>query len=221
MDYQGLTADDLRNINALNHTFLTAIAESRAETFSLVATRRMNVHERARLAAAPFLLFSFREDDHDYWHQLLDDTPQVDLIGSCERPDRRIRELQFSGLSFLWQLARRNPYAVRLLCGASVSWSEQLSRPTLVWLLQRAAERHDLLSLRFATNDIVWRRLLGNGISARKCDRRASHHFALQVMLARRREVQRDRLSAAACAIRGIAQQVPNSHPRANREPKV
>jgi hypothetical protein len=221
MDYQGLTADDLKNINALNHTFLTAVSESRAEAFSLVATRRMNLRQRARLAAAPFLLFSFREDDHDYWHQLLDDTPQVDLIASSERPDRRIRELQFSGLSFLWQLARRNPYAVRLLCGAPVSWSEQLSRPTLVWLLQRAAERHDLLSLRFANNDVVWRRLLGNGVSARKCDRRASHHFALQVMLARRPEARRDRLSAAACAFRGIAQQAPNSHPRTIREPKV
>jgi hypothetical protein len=221
MDYQGLTADDLRNINALNHSFLAAISGSGAEVFSLVATRRMNLRERARLAAAPFLLFSFREHDHDYWQQLLDENPQADLIHSCERPDRLVRELQLAGLGFLWQLARRNPYAVRLLCGAPVSWSEQLSRPTLVWLLQRAAARHDLLSLRFANNDVVWRRLLGSGISAREVDRRASHHFALQVMLARRREAQRDRLPAAACAMRGTAQTAPRRVAGSIREPEV
>ena len=221
MDYQGLTADDLRNINALNHRFLGAVSGSGPEVFSLIATRRMNLRERARLAAAPFLLFSFREDDHDYWQRLLDEDPQADLIDSRERPDRLVRELQFAGLSFLWQLARRNPYAVRLLCGAPVSWSEQLSRPTLVRLLQRAAERHDLLSLRFANNDVVWRRLLGNGTSARKIDRRASHQFALQVMLARRREAQRDRLPAAACAMRRAAQTASREHAGSIREPEV
>ena len=221
MDYQGLTADDLRTINALNYRFLAAVSGSGAEVFRHVATHRMNLRERARLAAAPFLLFSFREDDHDYWQQLLDENPQADLIDSCGRPDRLVRELQFAGLGFLWQLARRNPYAVRLLCGAPVSWSEQLSRPTLVWLLQRAAERHDLLSLRFANNDVVWRRLLDSGISARKADRRASHHFALQVMLARRREAQRNRLPAAACAIRGTEKTAPREVAGSIREPKV
>jgi len=221
MDYQGLATDDLSNINALNHSFLAAASESRAEVFSFVAARRMNLRERARLAAAPFLLFSFREDEPDYWDRLLDDNPQADLIDSSDQPDRRIRELQYAGLGFLWDLARRNPHAVRLLCGAPVSWSERLSKPTLISLMQRAAQRNDLLHLRFANDEVVWRRLLTNGISANKIARRASHHFALQVMLTRRRAEQRDQLSAAACAIRGTAQLAPGRHAGSIREPKV
>jgi hypothetical protein len=221
MDYQGLTTDDLSNINALNYTFLAAVSESRAKRFSVVAARGMNLRERARLATVPFLLFSFREDEQDYWHRLLDDNPQADLIDSSDRPERRIRELQAAGLGFLWQLARRNPYSVRLLCGAPVSWSEQLSRPTLIELLQRAAQRHDLLHLRFANDEVVWQRLLGSGLSVSKIARRASHHFALQVMLTRRRAGQQDGLSAAACAIRGTAQQSPRRHAGSICEPKV
>jgi len=221
MEYQGLTTDDLSNINALNHSFLAAASESRAEVFSFVAARRMSPRERARLAAAPFLLFSFREDEPDYWDRLLDDNPQADLIDSSDQPDRQIRELQVAGLGFLWELARRNPHAVRLLCGAPVSWSERISRPTLIGLLQRAAERNDLLHLRFANDGIVWRRLLANGISANKIARRASHHFALQVLLTRRYAEQRDELSAAACAIRGTAKPAPRRRAGDIRAPKV
>lgn len=221
MDYQGLTTDDLSNINALNHSFLAAVAESRAEAFSVVAARRMTPRERARLAVAPFLLFSFREDEPDYWERLLDDNPQADLVDSSDQPDRWIRELQFAGLGFLWELARRNPHAVRLLCGAPVGWSEQLSRLTLVRLLHRAAQRNDLLQLRFANDEVVWRRLLVNGVSANKIARQACHHFALQAMLSRQRAEQRERLSAAACAIRGTAQQGPRRNGGDIREPKV
>lgn len=221
MHYQGLTTDDLKNINALNQAFLAAASDCRAEAFSLIATRSLTPCERARLAGAPFLLYSIREDDRDYWLRLLEDNPQADMIDSSRRPDRKIGELQHASLSFLWQLARRNPYAVRLLCGAPVSWSEQLSRPTLVGLLQRAARRHDLLRLRFSSNDVVWHRLLGNGISAHEGDRRAAHHFALQVMLTRRRQAQLDTLPAAACAIRGAAQLAVRPDVGTIRAPKV
>ena len=163
MDYQGPTPDDLANINALNRSFLAAISDSSADVFGAVAIHKMGVAERTRLASAPFLLFSFREQDDAYWQRILSEDPQIDLMEMSGRPHVRIRQLQAAGLGFLWQLARRNPYAVRLACGASVAWCEQLARLTLVALLQRAAQRGDLLRLRFAEDTTVWRRLLGNG----------------------------------------------------------
>jgi len=221
MDYQGLTADDLANINALNRSFLAAILGSHSEIFSIVATHKMTSKDRARLASAPFLLFSFREHDDEYWGRLLDESPQIDLIDARDRPGPRIRQLQVAGLSFLWQLARRNPYVVRLVCGASVAWCERLSALTLIELLNQASQRSDLLRLRFAGHDKVWQRLLGNGTAAGRVGRLASHHSALHVLLTRSPAKRSRRLSAAACAIRGVEQQATRPRAEAIREPKV
>lgn len=221
MDYRGLTADDLANINALNHSFLTAISESRMAAFSTVAGRQMTLTERTWLASAPFLLFSFREGDQAYWQRLLDKNPQIDLIDSSDRPNRRIRQVQAAGLSFLWQLARHNPYVVRLVCGAPLGWCEQLSSLTLIELLQQAAQRSDLLRLRFAGDDKVWGRLLDYGTVANRSGRRASHYSALQVMLTRRPRQDSTTLSAAACSLRTPGQQLTRRHAEGLREPEV
>ncbi len=202
MEYQGPTTDDLANIHALNRLFLRAISGSAAEGFDGVAGRRLTELQLLRLAGVPFLLFSFRERDDDYWQRVLADDSQIDLIDSGNPRDEQIGQLQVAGLSFLWQLVRRNPYAARVVSGATVSWCERVAGLTLVSLLQKAATRGDLLRMRFTDDDRVWRRLLQNGISAQRQTRLASHHSALQSMLTRAPEPIYDRLSAAACRIR-------------------
>ncbi|MGI9235840.1 MAG: hypothetical protein ACR2QZ_00490 [Woeseiaceae bacterium] len=221
MDYRGPTLDDLANINALNRAFLTAISGSSADDFGVLATRSMSPSQRARLSSAPFLLFSLREQDVDYWRQLLDNDSQPDLIESCEPPDASIGQLQVACLGFLWQLARRNPYAVRLVSGASVSWCEQISQLTLVGLLRRAAQRGDLLRLRFPDDKAVWRRLILNGVQINNQTRTASHHVALQEILIRSVASSGQSVSAAACAMRGPGQQVMHSRSGGIREPEV
>ena len=221
MDYQGPAPDDLANIKALNSSFLRAISGSSADAFSSISTHKMSPAERTRLASAPFLLFSFRERDEEYWGRLLDNDPQYDLIDSAGRPDKQIRQLQVAGLSFLWQLARRNPYAVRLACGASVGWCEQLARLTLVDVLQRAGERGDMLRLRFADDKNLWRRLLASGIAPSYRTRGASHHYALQLMLTRRSTPQATRLSAAACGMRIPGAKTTQRSTGGIRAPKV
>ena len=62
MEYEGLSRDDLDNVRALNRVWLEL--EGSAELRS--STRRLE-----RLAAAPFLLFSFCEHDDATWSRLL------------------------------------------------------------------------------------------------------------------------------------------------------
>jgi hypothetical protein len=213
MEYEGPTADDLANISALNYMFLSAISGTAMEGFGAIAERRYTRLQLSRLASAPFLLFSFREHESEYWHRVLADDPQIDMVDSGGPPSEKIRQLQAAGLGFLWQLSRRNPYTSRIVSGAPVSWCEQLTGLTLVGLLDRAASRNDLLRVRFPDEDAVWRRLLGNGTSAKRHLRLSSHHCALQALLTRGQQVEYDRVSAAACNIRTPAQRL--ARPRA------
>ncbi|MCP5093450.1 MAG: hypothetical protein GY949_21275 [Gammaproteobacteria bacterium] len=219
MEYEGPTRDDLANINALNRSFLVAMSDSATTGFGVIAERRLTDSELSRLASAPFLLFSLREHDGEYWEHILEEVPQIDLIHSPGTPDDNIRQLQMASLGFLWQLSRRNPYAARIVSGAPVSWCERLADRTLVTLLQLAATRNDLLSARFADDEKLWRRLLGNGISARYKARLTSHQCALQAMLTRQRGPTYSRVSAAACTMqRPVQRDAPG---RAVRDPKV
>ena len=202
MEYEGLTNDDLANIHALNRSFLKAVSGCAAGGFGEIARRRLTDSQLTRLAGAPFLLFSFREQDDDYWRRVLEDDAQIDLIDSGNPRDVKIGQLQVAGLSFLWQLVRRNPYAARIVSGAPVGWCDRLAGLTLVGLLQKAATRGDLLRMRFPEEAAVWRRLLENGTGSRRQARLASHHSALQALLTGAPESQYDRLSAAACRIR-------------------
>ncbi|NNC57298.1 MAG: hypothetical protein HKO12_07045 [Woeseiaceae bacterium] len=202
MEYQGPTPDDLANIKALNRLFLAAVSTSASQRFGPVAASQLTELQQARLADVPFLLFSFREYDTEFWQRILSDESQIDLIDSGDPPGQEIRQLQAAGLAFLWQLVQRNPYAARLVSAAPVSWCERLSDLTLVGLLRRAAMRGDLLQLRFRDEEAIWRRLLGNGISPTRQARLTSHHSALQAMLTSEPELAYNRVSAAACRIR-------------------
>ena len=209
------------NMAALNRCFLRAVANAQTEEFGVLSGRAMSLDQQSRLASAPFLLFSLREHDEDFWRMLLDENPQLGFDDQPDPPDAAICRLQAAALAFLWQLARRNPYAVRLICGASVSWCERLAEQALVTLLGRSADRHDLLGLRFANDDTLWRRLLENGAAKSNKLRRTSHHGALQQMLTHRHAPKSARLSAAACITRTPAKQSARYEARGIREPKV
>ncbi len=198
MEYQGPTGDDLANISALNRLYLS-LPRDEPEGPASNGLKQLSDTERARLARVPFLLFSLREHDGAYWQPIFDPDAQLDLIDSACPPDGRMAPLQVAGLSFLWQLVRRNPYAARIVSGAPVTWCERLAGLTLVRLLQRAAGSGDLLRMRFPVDDVIWRRLLENGTSPRRNLRLAAHHCALQSMLARGQ--RRPDLRAAACSM--------------------
>jgi len=205
MDYKGPTHDDLVNIRALNRYFLRAISGTDIDTFGELAERRLTDSQLAHLASAPFLLFSFREQDSDYWQRLLSDDPQLELIDSAALPSEKVRHLQVAGLGFLWQLSRRNPYVSRVVSGAPASWCELLTGSTLAKLFDRAATRGDLLCPRFAGEDSIWRRLLDSGVHAKRSLRRTSHHCALQALLTRGQRVHSEVISVAACGTQNPA----------------
>lgn len=221
MEYQGPTPGDLANIHALNSFFLMASSAPGRDRIAALGAHRMSQSQVARLASAPFLLFSFREQDEEYWQRVLGDESQIDLIDSANPPDDKIRQLQVAGLSFLWQLVHRNPYSARIVSGASVSWCERLAEQTLVGLLHRVASRGDLMRLRFQDEKYVWRRLLDAGISSSYQSRLASQHCALQAMLTQRDARPYNRMSAAACSMRAPGQRQAPQRADRIRVPKV
>ncbi len=221
MEYRGPTADDFANIDALNRLFLLAITDSGLDGFGEIAERQLTDSQLVRLAGTPFLLFSFREQDDEYWQRVLADDPQFDLMDSSNPPTEKFRALQTAGLSFLWHLSRRNPYAVRIVSGAPVSWCERLAGFTLVGLLERAATRDDVLGVRFPNEDIVWGRLLGNGISSKRSLRRTSHHCALQMLHTRGQQFQFDRIPTAACNLQVPVKRAAPRRANSFRDTKV
>ncbi len=199
MHFEGPTAADIRNIRALNQSFLAA-------TGPLAADRPLSLAERGHLASAPFLLFSLREQDSDYWDAVLRAGPQVDLVDTA--PGEAIRRLQTAALGFVWQLARRNAYVARLVCGASPGWCERLAEQTLMGLVDSAADRADLLIARFDAADPMMQRLLNGGIRGRRRQRRMFQHLALQTMLTGQAAAPYGRLRAAACGMRPVSRRV-------------
>lgn len=211
MDFEGLTADDLDNVRALNRCFLELHAGNAVPGCGGLGGRRLSEAQLGRLSAVPFLLFSFRESDGDLWDRLLGEDPQLEL-GPAEIPcDMQVRELAGTALGFLWQLSRRNPFAARVVSGAPAKWCLQLSGVTLMSLMKRVAGQADLLIPRFRDREDVWRRLLASGVSARRQLQQVSHHSAMQGMLMRRQSGQ-DRLAAAACRFRVPDRRVADTH---------
>ena len=105
-----------------------------------------------------------------------------------------------ASLGFLWQLARRNPFAARLVSGAPLEWCERIAESTLMQLLQAAASRQDMLELRFSGQRHVWDKLLSAGLGSDAGARVAAQMTALQVLLTAETATPYHRLRAAACA---------------------
>jgi hypothetical protein len=210
MRYPGPTTDDLADVHALNLHYLNAIRSPSGVGFAVPGVRRLTPAQCARLAETPFLLFSFRERDAELWRTVLGEGPQLALIPADEPPSPTMRELCTAGLSFLWQLSRRNAYAARVVSGAPVRFCEHLAASTLIGLLRRTAHRSDLLVPRYADEQAVWRQLLAGGVSATRQVQAMSQQSALQRMLTVAELTQHAKLPAAASRFPGSGRRSSN-----------
>ena len=200
MEYQGLTTDDLVNVRALNRAWLALGMPCTGEPLPL------SLQRQRRLAAAPFLLFSFREQDTGLWQRMLDADAQRDFFAPPSSGGG-LRDLQATGLAFLWELTRRNPYAARVVCGAPLQWCEQLAVATLV-RVHECARSCDLAEWRFPVDSPINRRLLLHGSSAVREPRLAAQVAALQSLLTTAPTPHYGRLQAAACRIVGVSRKI-------------
>lgn len=207
MDFGALKLTDLDDVRSLNHAFLMylrgrdcgqALREHFAPALQTVVCG-LSESQIRRLAESPFLLLSIRERDDNYWRLLLADSPTADLFSGRLPGNDEAGRILAATLGFLWQLARGNSYAARLICGASLYWCEQLAACTLYKLLQRAADRSDLVVPRLADNAAFWDRLLGSGLSSEASVRSAAHLSALQTILTATDTIAYAQMRTAAC----------------------
>jgi len=104
-----------------------------------------------------------------------------------------LHEVQSPGLSFIWSLARRNPYAARIVTGAPSRWCEKIMSVTMMRVLECTSNRN-LIEPRLETASMLHRGFVQIG--------------ALQSMLMTSQPAYDDRMSAAACRTPQIVRQV-------------
>jgi len=206
MEYTGPESTDLRDVRSLNVAFLEYLASNTGEQLRRElpvslrsAVAALSLRQIERLAAVPFLLMSLNELDDGYWDRSSSDSPVRDLFTPARNETDPLAQIASAALGFLWQLARKNPYAVRLICGASLNWCEQLANRTLLHVLQTAAANPGIVVPRLADNSVFWHRLLGAGLSSESVVRRASHLSALQTVLKPVDRTANSRFRSAAC----------------------
>jgi len=227
VEFMGPRATDFDNVHSLNRAYLGLLrqqAELRrclAGLPSPLAGALVSLAEgdADRLASAPFLLLSFRERDDDFWERIFAEGTHRDLFAVSQPACDDLGCLISAGLGFVWQLARQNPYAARLICGASLHWCEQLTELTFLHLLARAGTRADVLTLRCADDAALWTKLLVSGISREKQVRRAAHISALQSVLTRSSMPDPRKWAAAACAVRTPTLRVADETESRRRSP--
>lgn len=208
MAFNGPASVDFRNVGALNSAFLTLLqADSGArrslDQLSAKLRRSMtslSCRQVRRLSATPFLLLSLRERDDRLWDQVLSGNSDRELLIEPLADD--LDRLRSATLGFVWQLARQNPYTLRLTCGASLHWCERIAERTFCGLLAAVSPYPDLLVLRRGDDHDLWRKLLVDGVSRDAGVRRAAHMSALQKVLTRQATSVPRRWAVAACGTR-------------------
>lgn len=212
MDFQGPTPADYDNLHSLNAAFLELIQKDGAVHLDGLSKdlarrlQRLSHREIGWLAATPFLLFSLRERDNSFWKKLLNDESCRDLFSVSASSVDETACLGSAVLGFVWELANHNPFAARLLCGASTHWCEQLTERTIFRIFAVAAHRSDLLVLRAPQDTALWKKLLIFGLSQNAEARGAAQISALQYLLTR--QLASSAWQAAACASRNPALKV-------------
>ena len=201
MGYEGLTQNDLDNVRALNVAWLKLHRKAKP------GGRPLSARRRARLADAPFLLFSLREHDSDWWTGLLDAHRQQDLLTTRPPASGDVQALQLAALAFLWELSRRNAYVARVVSGAPLDWCERIASVTLMHALDCVA-RCETIEARFAFDSPEWDRLLRGGASALRGARRSAQMAALQSILTSCETGCYRPLAAAACSVSVPVRQV-------------
>jgi hypothetical protein len=203
MHFQGPLPEDLDNVYSLNRAFLDLERRDAIRLPDKLATHfdRLDDLERRRLARSPFLLFSIAETEPDRWERLFEGGFERDLVDRVALPAAELAELASAATGFLWQLAGRNPYAVRVMSGASLDWCERLAARPLVEAVRFVCSESELIAPRLAEHALFWHRLLVAGTSTQKDVRRAARLSALQALLATRSDERYRRIPAAACSL--------------------
>ena len=197
MAFEGPQKTDFRNMVPLNQRFLELLRKEKGLRQCLVELPESQRHrlisldrsEALRLAKAPFLLFSFREHDDIYWDRILAQSVSPGLFR--EGVSEEIRTLVSSALGFVWHLAQRDAFTLRLFSGAPQSWCETIADLSLQHLLDAVCRSGDLPVLRFGYHREMWRSLLDGGISARLPVRTAAQLSGLQIVLSRSQQTTR------------------------------
>ena len=205
MAFNGPASADYRNVTTLNHAYLKLLqsnSDARRSLEALAAPLRRRIASLTstqveRLASTPLLLFSLRERDDGLWDQILGPVAERGLRFEPLADD--LDRLRSAALGFVWQLARLNPYTLRLTCGASLHWCERIAERTLFDFLAAVAPYPELLVLRRNDDHDLWRKLLIDGVSRDAGVRGAAQVSALQTMLTRPAANVSMRWAVAAC----------------------
>lgn len=223
MEYRGPQDADYDNVRALNRTWLGLLGDApRARRLlaglpAALAERCVGLRslQRERLARTPFLLLSFREDDTGRWAAMFEglDGRGRSLFAGSPPQDAAEAGLTHAALGFVWQLARLNPYAARLICGASLHWCEQIAERPLIEVVVTAS-CGELLVPRRAGDTCLWRKLLYEATAADRAVRDAARISALQRVLTAGQEPGTGRRSLAARRLAAPGMQVADDGDR-------
>ncbi len=216
MNFQGPDAADLANVHSLNRAYMDELRRHDAiasgaipGTFDVAAQlAALSSAKAAHLSQCPFLIFSLPEAADSRWARLFSDDTQVDLFDGLARPPESVARLVAATLGYLWELARRNPYAARLVSSASLDWCERLADSSPVRVFRFATDEPGLLSPRLAMRRAFWVKLLGAGTSDNLEIRRSAQLCALHTTLTRQSAERYHRLPAAACLMPAPAMRV-------------
>lgn len=208
MAFDGPEKTDFNNVASLNKAYLSilqrdthshhGLAHLSTELFGRIT--ELNERQIERLAEAPFLLLSFREQDDNYWNKIFSDATDRDLFSLSGSDD--LDTVVSAGLGFVWQLARQNSYALRLFSGASLYWCERIAERTFYNLLASVVAQGRVPELRNAHDHDLWRKLLDIGTSTKTTIRRASHLSAMQTVLTRPGNPRQPRWARAASSLK-------------------
>jgi hypothetical protein len=189
MAFDSPESADYRNLPPLNRQFLNLLGQDPALQRSLSrlpdALREklcgLSAPAIDRLAETPFLLCSFREYDDVHWARILNSGGTPDLFTPQSSP--AVQTMVSAGLGYAWHLARDNPFTLRLMTGAPLSWCERIAELPFHELLDAYHRSGEAPSIRLGHRQELWRLLLGPGISRRRELRRAAQLTALQAAL--------------------------------------
>ena len=187
MAFRGPADHDLNNVYALNSALLALIDQQDdwidAPPELAARLRSLDAEERDRLARTPLLLLSVSEQDLARWSPVFEARHCRDLVSEMHEPPAPVAELASATLGFLWQLARRDTYAARVLSGASIEWCERLAGALLLDVLAFGTHEPGLLALRMGSQSTFWGKLLAAGTSGERDVRLAARVCALQTAL--------------------------------------
>ena len=222
MDFQGPDAADLDNVYSLNRAYLDGLSRSlaaasgaRSRTVGIVEKlTALSIRKSTLLSQCPFLIYSLPEAADRRWARLFSDDAQPDLFDATRLSPDCVGGLALATLGFLWELAKRNPYATRLLSGASLDWCERLADSSPVRVFRFATDEPGLLSPRLPAHPEFWSKLLGAGTSNDKEIRHSAHLTAFQTVLTSHTAEHYQRLPAAACLMPTPARRVAESSKR-------